>query len=292
MRCHPLLVLLFTACTAVTSPEHAPNVVATPLGLVVATLESAAHDPAHQDATCKVFHHVFARDGTLLTKGPGGEYPHHRGLFVGWNQMLWHGARYDFWHCRNGETQQFQSFVPPADLGLDATWQVAAIDWRTGKGEGVIAERRALRASEIADDATVLDLVIELRATDGPVRLAGDPQHSGQQFRALKQFAEKDAAPVRYVRPAGAAGGKDDVWTACDWIAAVLPMPGGPVTVLRIEGRDNPKPCTWSTRPYGRFGATFAHELQPGTPLRVSFTYVIALGERDAAWCAATAAAR
>jgi len=288
VRCHLLLVLSFASCAAVAPSTH--DAVATPTGQLVARLERAAYDPARHADTCKVFHHVFAPDGRLLTKGLGGEYPHHRGLFVGWNRMRWHDRAFDFWHCSHRETQQFRRFVPAAELGLDATWQVAGIDWCTDEGAVVIDERRAVRARELGTGTTALDVVIELRATDGPVQLAGDPQHSGQQFRAAQQFAEPRARPVRYVRPADAEGGKDDVWTGCAWIAAVLPLEGGPVTVLRIEGRDNPKPATWSTRPYGRFGATFAHELLPGKPLRLSFTYVIALGERDAAWCAATAA--
>ena len=65
----------------------------------------------------------------------------------------------------------------------------------------------------------------------------------------------------------------------------------GDVTVLRVEGRNNPRPTVWSTRPYGRFGATFTTELQPGTPLPLSWTYVIALGARDTAWCQSMAAA-
>ena len=48
--------------------------------------------------TCKVFHHVFAPDGTLLTKGLGGKFGHHRGLFLGWNQTKKKDKTYDFWH--------------------------------------------------------------------------------------------------------------------------------------------------------------------------------------------------
>lgn len=293
MRCLPLLVLSFAACRA--APVEAPAAAAqddvrTPAGRVVASLQRVPHDPARHLDTCKVYHHVFAPDGRLLTKGLGGEFEHHRGLFVGWNQMRWRDGGYDFWHCRNGVTQQFRGFLPGADAGAGA-WQTAAIEWCVGDGTPVVAEQRRLRARELAPDATVLDVQSELVALAGDVVLDGDPQHAGQQFRALQRFAEPGGPPVRYVRPAGATGGNDDLWADCAWIAAVLPMAGGDVTVLRIEGAGNPAPTKWSTRPYGRFGATFSTVLQPQRPLVLTWTYVLALGARDAAWCERTAGA-
>jgi hypothetical protein len=290
VRSSLLLVALLAACAA--SPTaHDPELVVTTTGRAIASLQRAPHDPAQHLETCKVFHHVFAPDGRLLTKGQGGEFPHHRGLFLGWNQMQWRGAGYDFWHCSHGETQQFRDFLPAQSMGLTDDWQVSAIDWCVANGTAIVRERRALRARELGIEVAVLDVRSELLAEDSAVRLAGDPQHAGEQFRALQQFAEKDAAPVRYLRPASAVGEANDVWKGCEWIAGVLPMPGGDVTVLRVEGRNNPRPTVWSTRPYGRFGATFTTELQPGTPLPLSWTYVIALGARDTAWCQSMAAA-
>ena len=289
MRRHLLPLVFLAACNTVAPPSADADAVVAPDGSIVAQLQRAEHNPVRHQQTSKVFHHVFAPDGRQLTKGAGGEYQHHRGLFVGWNQVLWRGRTFDFWHCQRGETQRFRGLVPPAELALEGPWQVAAIDWCTGDGERVLEERRALRATTLGSGETALDLVIDLRAVDGAVRVAGDPHHSGQHFRALQEFAEANGAPVRYLRPATAQGGKDDVWSGCDWVAAVLPLPQGPVTVLRIEGRDNPQPVSWSTRPYGRFGATFASAVQPGTPLRLGFRYVLAVGERDAAWCEAMA---
>ena len=260
-------------------------------GRLAACYEHAPHDPAHHLDTCKVYHHVYAPDGRLLSKGTGGEFPHHRGLFLGWNDVRCGGERFDFWHCSHGETQQHAGFVDPGALSLQGLgWQAAAIDWRDGKGRTLVRERRALRATALDAATTQLEVMVEL-ASDEPVRLRGDPQHSGHQFRALEEFAEPGAPPVRYVRPANARGGPDDVWTGCAWIAAVLPLGSGPVTVLRVEDAGNPQPVRWSTRPYGRFGATFAVDLQPGAPQRFNWRYLVALGELDAARCEALAAA-
>jgi len=289
---HPLLLLLslLPACAAAPAPtaDAADDVAAS--GRLAARYVHPPHDPARHLDTCKVYHHVFGVDGRQLTKGLGGSYEHHRGLIFGFNQLQRGAERLDFWHCRSGETQQHERFVDPGELGLDGDWQAALIAWKNGKGELVLHERRAMRATAIDDRCTALDVVIELTAPS-PVQLLGDPQHSGHQFRALQEFAEPDATPVRFLRPPTATGGNNDVWRNCDWIAAVLSFREGPVTVLRIEGAGNPQPATWSTRSYGRLGATFTAMLQPMVPLVLRYRYVIALGQLDAGRCALLARA-
>ena len=275
------LALLLASCT-VTRTTPPEQVMAG--DHLAARLECLHYEPAQHLNTCKVYHHVFAPDGRLLTKGLGGAYEHHRGLFIGWNKVKSGGQTFDFWHCSKGETQRFVAFEQPGLMGLADDWQVARIDWVGPDGRTLLHERRAMRARLRADGSSELDVQIGLRAADATVVLDGDPQHAGHQFRALQQFAEKDAG-VRYVRPAEAHARADDVWTDCDWSAAVLPFSSGAVTVLRIEGRANPKPATWATRGYGRFGAMVRCEVTNDVELRLGYTYVIATGEHDAAWC-------
>lgn len=277
-RCWPFLLAACASTTPAPAPLRAHD------GQALAEFVHPTYDAAAHAATCKPWHRIHAPDGRLLTKDLGGEFEHHRGLFVGWNQVRWRGQRLDFWHCRAGETQRCVDVAPGPDGG-----QVAHIDWRTGNGELVLRERRTLRLWLRTDDAYGLELAHEFTA-ELDVVLAGDPQHAGQQFRALQAFAEPGAPPVRYLRAAGAEPHGDDVWTGCAWIAALLPLPAGPVTVLRIEGGGNPQPATWSTRAYGRFGATFTTAIAAGGTLRVASHYVIANGARTEAWCAATAA--
>jgi len=288
MRCHLPILLLLAQCH--TAAQDGPRIgdVCTADGRTVATIVGKPHDPERHQTTSKVFHHVFAPDGRLLTKGTGGLYDHHRGLFLGWNQARWQGDHHDWWHCKR-ESQRFRRFLGPADDPLAPEWQVAAIEWYTAEGTIALDETRAIRARALGEDTTALDLMVDLRPRRGTLRLAGDPQHAGQQFRALQAFAPDDAVKVRYVRPATAAGHGNDVWNGCRWIAAVLPLTDGPVTVLRLEGARNPGPTTWSTRAYGRFGATFTHEIAAGDSLTARWTYVIALGARNAAWCEAMA---
>lgn len=289
---HPVAVLLslllaFGACSAPPRPAGSPAGLRLPHGTVAARLVAAAYDPAAHEATCKPWHELYAPDGRLLTKGLGGTFPHHRGLFVGWNRVRCGERTFDFWHCRAGETQRLVALESGA-----ADEQVARIDWYGGDGSLVLHERRRVVLRPLAADAFVLELDVELRTGGTDVRLDGDPHHAGCQFRALQAFAAAGAPPVRFLRPATARALADDVWADCPWTAAVLPFPaaeGGPVTVLRLEDPARPE-ARWSTRPYGRFGAMVAATLTATSPLRLRCRYVVALGERDLAWCARAAA--
>ena len=64
--------------------------------------------PEARERTYKPYLHVFSPDGeTLLTKGPGGLYPHHRGIYYGFNRITYgDGLKADTWHCTgNGSAQ-------------------------------------------------------------------------------------------------------------------------------------------------------------------------------------------
>ena len=66
------------------------------------TTPFVTHDPECQEATCRVFTHVqdFAGRGAI-TKGPGGQYSNHRGIFVGWADTVTGGNDYDTWAMSN-----------------------------------------------------------------------------------------------------------------------------------------------------------------------------------------------
>jgi len=252
---------------------------------VAAHLFQKTWDAKDPRPTCKVFHQVYSLDGTLLTKGLGGEFEHHRGLFVGWNRTKHDGKLYDFWHLHKGESQRYQGPTSPELLNMGKHAQVSTIDWSAPDEQRIIRELRGLEVVRHNDDHYVLHMRVQCSTDALDVELGGDPQHAGQQFRAPQQFAEKGQTPVTYLRPDGAKEHGNDVWTDCDWIAGVMALPKATFTVLRIEGPANPGKTTWSTRPYGRFGATRTVTVTKEKPMRIDQFYVIANGERDVAWC-------
>ena len=51
-------------------------------------------DPDRFEYTYKVYTHLYDPEtDLLLTKGPGGKFTHHRGLFIGWKQTTVEGER-------------------------------------------------------------------------------------------------------------------------------------------------------------------------------------------------------
>jgi hypothetical protein len=257
---------------------------------VAASLVEKTWDPKDARATCKVFHHLFAPDGTQLTKGLGGKFEHHRGLFTGWNKTKIGDKTYDFWHLNKGEYQRFGGYgtSPFLKMGKDA--QIALIDRCDHGGANVIREQRGLEVTENYADYYVLHLRSKFMTVRKDVVLSGDAHHAGQQFRALQQFAEENAKPVVYVRPEGAKAVGNDIWTNCNWTAGTLELEKASYTVLQVDGRDNPGKSKWSTRPYGRFGVTRTTTVKKSQPVFLNQFFVIANGKRDAAWCAEQAA--
>src|SRR6185369_14605373 len=64
-----------------------------------------------RELTYKTYHHVYGPGTkTIITKGPGGLYPHHRGLYVAWNKTGYDGTESDFWHGSKGNHQRHITF--------------------------------------------------------------------------------------------------------------------------------------------------------------------------------------
>lgn len=262
--------------------------------------------PKAQNATMKVYHHVFdpARD-VLLTKGAGGLFPHHKGLYYGFNKISYNGgmATADTWHCNNGESQKHVEFVSE-EAGPVLARHVVKILWNGKDGKPFAEELREMTAIR-RGDRTIIDFASKLSSLVGEVKLDGDPQHAGYQFRATQQVPDVTAAKTYYVRPDGVAKpGKFRNWpdnkehVNLPWHAMVIFVPGGegneesasPYTVMRLEAPTNPKETRHSERDYGRFGAYFEATIDKDKPLYLRHRVVISPREEDVAACEAAAA--
>ena len=97
--------------------------------------------------TYKPFHHVFGTDGeTLITKGPGGQFTHHRGIYYGFSKCSYTGKdgknhRVDTWHCK-GDTHQAHLEVLEQSAGAGSATQKVAIAWNGNGGETFATETR------------------------------------------------------------------------------------------------------------------------------------------------------
>src|SRR5579883_3067230 len=130
--------------------------------------------------TFKVYHHLYDPKGErLVTKGPGGLFPHHRGLFFGFNQVTYGEGRKtcDVWHCTGDAYQSHEKFLAQ-EAGPVFGRHVAAIAWHGVKKEVFATEERDLTAYALPG-GTLVEFASEVRPAIAPVHLDGDPQHAG-----------------------------------------------------------------------------------------------------------------
>jgi hypothetical protein len=250
--------------------------------------------------TYKPYLHVYSPDGeTLLTKGPGGLFPHHRGIFYGFNKITYgDGKKCDTWHCTNGAYQSNEEFIESAVNGKQATLKVA-IDWH-GRGGEVFAHEKRTMTITPDENKTLVDFGSTLKtASDKPIHLDGDPQHAGVQFRATQHVPDKTAKQTYYIRTDGKGKpGETRNWdhnkkdaphneecTNRPWNAMSIVVDEKRFTVLYIDNPNNPKPARYSERDYGRFGSYFVADVTKDEPLEVNYGFVIVPGELTVEQC-------
>jgi hypothetical protein len=246
--------------------------------------------PQRAQETFKVYHHVFG-PGTqdLITNGPNGLYPHHRGLFVGWRRTIYDGGEIDSWHCIKGAHQRHARFV---EKGSDAHtgFMTAEIMWNDGKEKPVIDETRSVRVTNVGSSAGPpawqIDWTTRLVSQRGKIELTGDRQHAGFQFRAAASVAKTNSAtfirPKNFPEQSKAVEVDDrkdpDKFVNLGWDAMTYEINGKRYTVTYFEDPALPKPSKFSERPYGRFGAFFETILTPGRPLTLRYRLIVTAG--------------
>lgn len=256
--------------------------------------------PEAREATYKPYLHVFSPDGRrLLTKGPGGLYSHHRGIFFGFNKITYgDGLTCDTWHCR-GKAYQLHKAVVSKMADDRGAKLVATIHWHGARGEPLAGEQRTMEFAW-RDDKLSIDFASRLTPLHvKKIHLDGDPQHAGVQFRASQQVAEATREQTYFLRTDGKGRpGETRNWshknagdplnkqcTSRPWNAMSFVVDDQRYTVLYIDHPDNPKPSRWSERDYGRFGSYFVADIAPGEPLEIRYRYVVKKGEMSVEDC-------
>ena len=254
-----------------------------------------AYDPSTKERlhdTYKPFHHVFGPGSDkLITKGPGGDFTHHRGLYYAWNKTSYAGGSNDFWHCTMGTHQKHAKFIEKTGDDKQGS-MTAEIHWNDKEGKPVIIETRKLTVSKLPVDQAPgygwqIDFTSTISSQRGKITLDGDRQHAGFQYRADQPVAVAKSA--RYVRPAGfpedpkafeVSDGKDpNGHINLGWLCMYYELDGKKYNVQYCEDPSLPKPSRYSERPYGRFGAFFKTEIDTDKPLTVNYRLNITTGD-------------
>jgi len=225
-------------------------------------------------ATYKPFLHVLDPETeSPITKGPGGQFTHHRGIYVGWNRLTTAEGRYDFWHM-NQCVQVHRSFAKTS-VSEDQALFTSAIDWVHGQEETVIHEARQMTFAPL--DAPrgmiLIDLNTRLVPTED-LKLNGDPEHAGVQFRPAN---EVDARKTKYLFPKEGQDPRKDF--DLPWVAEQFSLGDQVYSVVHMNHPDNPKPTRYSAyRDYGRFGAFFTRSLNKSEPLELAYRFAVFRG--------------
>src|SRR5688500_12349546 len=102
-----------------------------------------AHDTStkeRRNETYKPLLHVFDAAGEQpITNGSSGkQFPHHRGIYIGWNKISFNGKSYDLWHMSKSEIvhQKFENQKADKD-GASFT---SVTHWNDESGKPILVE--------------------------------------------------------------------------------------------------------------------------------------------------------
>ncbi len=243
--------------------------------------------PASKEATFKTFTHVYDPEGSnLITKGAGGKFPHHRGLFYGFMKTTYSAGVVDTWHCKDGV---HLNLTGPGveEYGPLAVRVTLPVGWYGKKDDLFAREERqftVLRAGE----ALVVDFASRVTPLDGVIKVDGDPQHAGYHFRASDEVASKTSKKTVFVRPSGVdKPGVTRNWPErkdhinLPWNSMQFSANENRYSVTYINHPENRGESRFSEREYGRFGCYFVDEATVEKPLVVQNRMVFRRGDLD-----------
>ena len=238
-----------------------------------------AHDvssPERRVETYKPYLHVFDADGAgPITKGPGGDFTHHRGIFLGWNKMTVAGVKFDRWHMVKGD--QVHERFSTQQAGPHGASFTSVVRWMGETPEStVLEEERTMSFLPAPASAYALvDVVSRVKAVDGEAVLDGDPEHAGLQFRPSNDVSRQDTV---YLYPREKADPHKD--RDYPWFGETFTLAGKRYSVVYLNHPGNPKDARISAyRNYGRFGAFFKTTIPAGETATFRARFVFQTGE-------------
>ena len=242
---------------------------------------------AHQ--TFKPYLHVFDAEGKgTITKGPGGQFTHHRGIFFGWKRIDFEGKQYNLWEM-GGNRQVHQKFLDQKAAADQASF-TSLVSWNLADGKTIIQDERTFTFyRRPAPTLALIDFSTKVKGLAGDLDLSGDPEHGGVQFRAAEEVDRKTlmyCLPKEAVEPPHDPNAEFQTMKATKisktdlpWAAESYQVGGKTYNVEEMSGPGNPTGTRWSAyRDYGRFGAFPAAKLKSGETLTLRYRFWVTTG--------------
>ena len=136
------------------------------IGKYQVAFDSSSKERLHD--TYKPFLQLLDPDtGQAITKGAGGQFTHHRGIFLGWNKVETGKSSYDFLHMLRC-AQIHQTFTKTQVSAEEASFQ-SRIHWVSDNQKPVLTEERTMTfyRPQDAEISHVIDVHTELTARVG-----------------------------------------------------------------------------------------------------------------------------
>lgn len=238
----------------------------------------SSFDAEDIEETKKPFHHVFDLfTGAKITKGLGRIFPHHRGIFFGYNQVRIAGKKLDIWHAYDGERSEHEAFVKEFTGQLFGV-HIVQINWKDHDGNVMLNEIRDIRAFTHAGHSFSIDFYTKLTSVAGPAELAGDLQQSGVQFRS-SQYVVNYPGETQFIRPEDWSHlPSDEILDEqhrnnLPWNAMQYSIEKNIYTVVYMSHPSNPGPSEMSERQYGRFSEFIPYSIDQDESLELRYRF-------------------
>ncbi len=225
------------------------------------------------EGQAKTYLSIYDSEGQRLSN-PGlhpdgrtrGRFPHHRGLFIGWNQIRSDLGSDDLWHLRHDERMALEA-IKKQEATPDGVTLELLVHWYSADRDDdldglLIAEHRTIQVSRPAG-RTQVDQESRMVA-QRDLRLRGDLQHAGVHFRA-DAGVDDEREHTRYLwDPADLPPGPGRVISdELRWVNFRFPLHGNWYSVTQLDPPEN-RSTELSWRDYGRFGFFFTDDLDKG----------------------------
>ena len=224
----------------------------------------------------KPYLHVYGPQGELLTEwNARQDFPHHRGIFIGWNKIESEIGTADLWHLNHGERMTLKE-VKHTGTATNATL-IAKIEWHAQKtddnGDSIlIVETRRLDISQPAENKTQVDARFSLLAMRD-VALNGDLQHAGVHFRGSHELTKRTKETKYLWEPDIPGPGGKVVTNDFKWCRLIFPIGNNWYTATELNLPSNPT-TELSWRDYGRFGFFFKQKMEWGDKLDLHYRFL------------------